>query len=540
MIGFTVMGEEESREKRSVTGERDGRRKRTGESGDRRQWVIHPFLLAAAPVLFLYAFNIDQVVPTDALVPLAVSVAAAAVLFAVLRLALGNSREAGVLVSLAVVLFYSYGHVVSALRNRGIDDRPALWLPVFAALLVVGAFLTVRYRHRLSAATSVLNVAAAALVVMSLFNIAQHALRSRPEIPRPEITMREGAELPAPEELPDIYYIILDGYGSQDTLQEFYGFDNSAFLESLRARGFFIPPDTHGNYFETFLSLSASLNMEYLEFLAEDPGPDSNDRSIPYRMIQDNAVSRFLGSSGYRTVFFASGWSGTSHSHTADVTVAGHHAFDNEFYNTLLRTTVFRPLVRNWLFTREAVLSTFEEMPRAADSFEEPCFVFAHIVPPHHPFRFAADGGVPAPRGGEEGRKEAYVGQVQFVNGRLEELVDALLSGEGKKPVIIFQGDHGPSYAGNPASVEVSPGVREPTDEYIRERSGILNAYYLPAPGGGTAALYDGISPANSFREVFNLYLGTEMERLPDRCYYSTYRRPFDFTDVTDRLKEGG
>lgn len=507
------------------------------EQEGKRQWVLHPFLFAAAPVLFLYAFNIDQVVPGDVGLPLAVSLAAAALLFAVLRLALGDSLEAGMLVSLAAVLFYSYGHVMSSLRSAGVTDRPAVWLPVFAAVYAAGAFLVVRYRKRLSTPTSVLNVVAAVLVVMSIFNIGRYAIGTDPEIPRPEITMNESSEAPPPD-LPDIYYVILDAYGSQGALEEFYGFDNSEFLDSLRDRGFFVPADTLGNYFETFLSLAASLNMLHMDFLREDPGPDSSDRSTPYRMIQDTAVFRFLNSRGYKTVFFASGWSGTSHNRGADLTIAGHHAFDNEFYNTLLRTTAFRPLVRNWLFTREGVLRTFEELPLVSGRFEEPCFVFAHIVPPHRPFRFAVDGRMPVLRGGTEGRKEAYVGQVRFVNGKLLELIDALLAKEGEKPVIIIQGDHGPSYAGNDASRKLPSGERVPLDDYVRERSGILNAYYLPASGGGTFELYDGITPVNSFREVFNLYLGTDMERLPDRCYFSTYQRPFDFTDVADRVKE--
>jgi hypothetical protein len=506
------------------------------EQEDKPQWVLHPFLFAAAPVLFLYAFNIGQVVPGDVVLPLAVSLGGAALLFAVLRLALGNSLEAGMLVSLAAVLFYTYGHLMSGVRDAGVTDRPAVWLPVFAVIFALLAFLVVKYRNRLSAATSVLNVVAAVLVAMSLFNIGRHAVGTDPEIPSPTIT--KSAEAPGAEKPPDIYYIIVDAYGSQGALDEFYGFDNSEFLGFLRDRGLFVPADTHGNYFETFLSLSASLNMEYLDFLAEDPGPGSNDRSTPYRMIQDNAVCRFLSSSGYKTVFFASGWSGASHNHSVDVTIAGHHLFDNEFYNTLLRTTMFRPLVRNWLFTRDAVLSTFEELPRVTERIEEPCFVFAHIVPPHSPFRFAADGGVPVLRGGIEGKKDAYIGQVRFVNSKLEELIDSLLAREGEKPVIIIQGDHGPSYAGNPASRELPSGEREPVDEYVRERSGIFNAYYLPAPGGGTHELYDGVTPVNSFREVFNIYLGTEMERLPDRCLFSTYRCPFDFTDVTGRVGE--
>src|SRR6266849_1590823 len=49
----------------------------------------------------------------------------------------------------------------------------------------------------------------------------------------------------------------------------------------------------------------------------------------------------------------------------------------------------------------------------------------------------------------------------------------------------------------------------------------ILNAYYLP--GGGSSALYDTITPANSFRVVFNYYFQAGLPLLEDKCYFSTF-----------------
>jgi hypothetical protein len=45
-----------------------------------------------------------------------------------------------------------------------------------------------------------------------------------------------------------------------------------------------------------------------------------------------------------------------------------------------------------------------------------------------------------------------------------------------------------------------------------------LNAYYLP--NGGDAALYDHISPINTFRTLFSYYFDADYERLPDISYY--------------------
>jgi hypothetical protein len=64
-----------------------------------------------------------------------------------------------------------------------------------------------------------------------------------------------------------------------------------------------------------------------------------------------------------------------------------------------------------------------------------------------------------------------------------------------------------------------------------------MNAYYFP-DNRGKQYLYDSISPVNTFRVILNAYFGEHLELLPDRSYYSNYVMPFDFLDVTDRVKD--
>ena len=64
----------------------------------------------------------------------------------------------------------------------------------------------------------------------------------------------------------------------------------------------------------------------------------------------------------------------------------------------------------------------------------------------------------------------------------------------------------------------------------MKERTGILSAYYLS--GRDTAALYASMSPVNTFRLIFNEYLGTSYDLLPDRSYFSTWSRPYRFVEV--------
>jgi hypothetical protein len=74
--------------------------------------------------------------------------------------------------------------------------------------------------------------------------------------------------------------------------------------------------------------------------------------------------------------------------------------------------------------------------------------------------------------------------------------------------------------------------------EQRRVRLANLAAFHLP--GAPHDLIPQGDSPVNFFRRILNFYLGTELAPLDNRHYYSTYRQPFAFKDVTDVLHSGG
>jgi len=119
-----------------------------------------------------------------------------------------------------------------------------------------------------------------------------------------------------------------------------------------------------------------------------------------------------------------------------------------------------------------------------------------------------------------------YREQLMFTEKKMTAALDSIFAKSAVPPIIIIQADHGP---GSGLRWEDVQG----TD--VRERLAILNAYYLP--GGGDTLLYYEVSPVNTFRIVFNHYFGTNYELLEDKSYYSRLSRPFDFIDVTDRIR---
>ena len=62
-------------------------------------------------------------------------------------------------------------------------------------------------------------------------------------------------------------YLIFDRYADNRTLQADFGFDNQAFLATLRRSGFFVADRSRANYTKTTHSLASSLNLTHLELV---------------------------------------------------------------------------------------------------------------------------------------------------------------------------------------------------------------------------------------------------------------------------------
>ena len=93
------------------------------------------------------------------------------------------------------------------------------------------------------------------MLASSSFEIARAAWSGpaeKPEAAHPRAAPPLTADS---DERPDIYYIILDGYARQDTLKEFYKYDNSAFMDGLAARGFYVAAESRSNYFLSLIHI---------------------------------------------------------------------------------------------------------------------------------------------------------------------------------------------------------------------------------------------------------------------------------------------
>ncbi|HEM61482.1 MAG TPA: hypothetical protein ENO24_04255, partial [Chloroflexi bacterium] len=81
-----------------------------------RSLVAHPLLFAVFPALFMYSQNADRVPPEMVAVPVFLLVLVTLAAWSLLTPLAGDYRRAGLIVSLFLLLFFSYGICYVELR----------------------------------------------------------------------------------------------------------------------------------------------------------------------------------------------------------------------------------------------------------------------------------------------------------------------------------------------------------------------------------------------------------------------------------------
>lgn len=511
--------------------------------------IILPFLFVISHFLFLFSHNVHLVSPSEMFLPLAVALGFTLLLVLLSRLIFRGNHKVGIFVFIILILFFSYGYIFNLIDGWQIGNifigRHRYLILIWGMLFTSAIYFLYFTRKDLYNYTNFFKIVAISSMVISLINIGVYKVKtssnSQHEI---NIINNVGSNTVHSEselDLRDIYYIILDGYASSNTLNKVYDYDNQNFIDQLTTKGFYVASKSHSNYVISFLSLASSLNMKYINYLTDEVGIESVNRSWPNKMIKSSKVMNSLKSEGYKFIHFSSGWGATDHNQFADYNI--NTAIINEFQMVVIQSTLLSLFEKVFGFVkfdeRKRVLGTFSQLAEV-HNIEGPKFIFAHIMCPHPPFLFGANGESVSDAklnmyGTVWNQKENYINQLIFINKKVEMLVDEILAKSDIPPIIILQGDHGPASSFiDPVTYDDSDGWERPTDNMLKERTGIFNAYYLPLDGD--QYLYNSITPVNSFRLIFNLYFNTTYKMLDDQIYFSNYTRPYEFFNVTNKV----
>ncbi len=481
----------------------------------------------------LIAHNQAEMVLSDGLRAVLFSGLLAVFLLIIIRVVTKETHKAALMTSFALLLLYSYGHVIYFFRQPIFPGfslgRHRILIPFFAVVLITGTILIAKSKFDLSTITRALTPISALLIIFPLTQITYRTVvnsfqtkkgiqQARAELP---------VSLPTDREPPDIYYIILDGYPRSDFITRFFDEDITAFLKELTARGFYVARCSQSNYTDTRFSMASTLNMKYLDKGTGEPEVLLTGTELDF-MIRFGEVQRNFAGLGYQIITFETGYKWLKWAESdMHLDPAKHRAKRtflsieiNDFEYLFLNTTAFKIILDlpfvidseqarlvNELINsprashRDRVFFTLNWIPTISRTMSSPKFVYAHLVFPHPPFIVDADGNPLQNTPPDE--IKAYRDQILYLNKRLIDILDEILSEPGYRPLIIIQGDHG-------ATIDYE--AHQIDKAY---RLGILNAYYLPglAPG----VLYDSITPVNTFRLIFDHYFQGNYGLLEDK-----------------------
>ncbi len=255
-------------------------------------------------------------------------------------------------------------------------------------------------------------------------------------------------------------------------------------------------------------------------------------------LLREPSLVRALRGAGYRYVFHDGGY-GVLRQPSADRVERPWPYIDELGGRIYARTTAARllnlVLPRGGLMAsrRRHHLRTTLASIRAEEPSAAPALHFVHLVAPHPPFVFNADGSdrpVSDPGGidddyewrhrhrpADETYSAGYVAHSAWLDQALQEPLDRLMA--GRPAVIVVQGDHG--------SRSIHLDLDNPDPDALRERVNIL--YAIRMHDGRQLELPAQATPVNTLRLVLAEVFGAATPPVDDRTFLQDWHRPYQF-----------
>lgn len=472
--------------------------------------VALPLLLAVLPSFFHYGNNAD-ILLLSSLIRMIMFYGGVGIVLYIIILILnkGHSTQAANAAFAFLVFFNIYGMTYDNMLKLDIVQVEHYTLLPFLMLLAgyTSWFIT---RVKDSHSIQIWNNAVVILGVLIIFNIIKiiPAEIRKGEKTTTNESILVDANLSADPEYPDIYYIIFDEFSGFEPMRKYWhneGVDD--FVQFLKNKDFFVAEKSHSSTIFTVYELASRLNYK-----SDYPCCDSY--RTYFEAISDSRVAQYLKAKGYTTVAFEE----LRSSFPSDVDFQYDYFYESdpnsppvsatfldEFgilvtdgtmisaFSQLYKPYVVDPFLKNH---RNMIYFTVDKIAKL-DEVQSPRFVYVHLLLPHVPFMFDANGNVVD----QQYRNDwnYYLGNYIFTTKIAEKIVNNLLAQSDPKrpPIIILQSDHG---ARNQIIHDnENTLLKNFPEEY---KTSILFALYMP--GYDTSTIPQDVNPINTFPIIFN------------------------------------
>ncbi|MGZ3847594.1 MAG: hypothetical protein ACXVMS_00305 [Flavisolibacter sp.] len=316
---------------------------------------------------------------------------------------------------------------------------------------------------------------------------------------------------------PNIYFIIVDEYAGLQELKDVFSFDNSAFPAALSKRGFLAIRRARSNYNYTPFSMASTLSMDYLKEVSQKSN-DIHNRNVCYEKINHNDLVDILGKLGYDFVnlslFDFAGqptWLNNDRFYSTHEKIITSQTLTARLkkdlsYN-LLTTFHFDWAIRS--YHRDLIdhirIPYQQTLAIASKPLSHPTFIYTHFIMPHYPYLYDRKGNLlPFEEALQAGRKDLYLGYLQYCNQMSLAMVDSIVKYDQSRPMVILMSDHGFTKYGP----EYNPAYNF---------QNMINIYL---PDRNYAAIPDSMTNVNLFRILLNTQFHQQLPLLKDSSIF--------------------
>jgi hypothetical protein len=470
-----------------------------------------PLFVAAYPIIFLYGHNVANLQLSSLVMPLGLSLLAAAVAYGLFYLFQRKTISASLSAVVFLVFYYLYGTIYNLLVSP--DKFPIYHFVLLPVVIFVafyaGFFISKIKPPALAVVQKILLFFSLVLVAYNVVVIILPVELQRARLkqdPSPVLSAGKAAAKnnDVNKKYPDIYFFIFDEYERLDVMQSyFHDPDVDQFEAFLKQNHFFLVTNSRVPTINTQTEMSSRLNLQQYN--------EKSDVKVTLAAINNNKVMQVAKSYGYTTAALDMAFPNivADYRINYDPSQVAGMAVD-EFRQTFLGDTMFNAFLGYFQDTdiseakqRDLIFYTLNQAT-SLSSLQSPKFVYAHVLLPHMPFIFDKDGNLLPPQDNYDWHY--YMGQHQYATKVMEDTIMKLLASAdpSNPPVILIQSDHGARNM-----------IRRTKDNILMdgylENYSIDNAYknfnamYLP--GIDQSTLSTSMPPINTMILVLNHYL---------------------------------
>ncbi len=487
------------------------------------------------PILILYQSNLEEIPLEDIFIPLILSISIVSISWFLLK-SLFRSNKISLVISFMIILLILFSYTRLYFANNadiGINflGSNIILMPIILCIGIIG-IICIYKKNVSNDLLSIFNVMSVVVVLFLVIPIGYYFISDDSQI----ISLSDYVEIPIIQsevsEKPDVYFLVLDAYSGDITLEQDFNYDNSEFKNELKNRGFVVQKPSYSNYPNTEFSMPSIMNMVYLDFLVSELGKDSQNKKPAIELRLGNTVMDIFNQNGYHLTSFSGGSKVTPSDDSEIEILCGrgilnmNEDLQRSFIQTYFTINYLRVLLYDD-FRYHDLECSINKVLQFEKKNEKPQYVHAHLFLPHPPFVYNSSGERVDHKYTEdqfdESLRDAYLEQLIFANKITLEMIDSIQNRDANS-VIILMSDHGG---------RLGVDWNNPTElDYYRAFNN-LSAFYFP---GHADEIPENIAAVNTFRVFFNTYLDADYEILEDRQMWYSPERPYDQTDVAEKL----